>query len=59
MNHFTGYFLMFDYSRVLVLNFSIFRITLFHESNTMKAPFLPAPSNNKIGGKLRIIKDAC
>ena len=52
-------FLMFDYSRVLFLNFSYlfisFHITLFHESNTKKAPFLPVPSNNKklICGKLR------
>lgn len=47
MNHFTRYFLMFNYSRVLFLNFSIFHITLFRESNTKKAPFLPVPSNNK------------
>ena len=47
MNTFTRYFLMFDYSRVLFLNFSIFHITLFHERNTKKAPFLPVPSNKK------------
>ena len=38
---------MFDYSRVLFLNFSISHIILFHESNTKKAPFLPVPPNNK------------
>lgn len=32
---------------ILFLNFSIFHTTLIHESNSKKAPFLLAPSNNK------------